>query len=130
MATVLITMGIMGVMGLVKGISSGVEADKNGNNYRKTVCALTKKKTQLQTTFTTLIAEGATTSTALKSTLESDLRKLNNIRSELARNKLIYDKSRNELVIISIIFVSVIAIALFFKMFGIFDLVDEAIFGK
>ena len=126
----LVTMAIMGVMGSVMGISSGVNADKNGNNYRKTVCALTKKKTDLQTTFTNLMADQAGTLTALKSTLQSDLRELNSIRSELATNKVLYDKSRNQLVIISIIFVSVIAIALLFKMFGIFDLVDQAIFGK
>lgn len=126
----LATLAIMGLIGGVLGVSQGISLVKTGNTYRQSICATYKQALSTESKYKQIINSEESVETEATDDLQTSIQSLDQLKQQLENVKNSYDSSRNNLVIVSIVLVVCIAIALFFKKFGIFDLVDQALFGK
>lgn len=126
----LVSLGMFALIGGVLGVTQGISLAKNGNTFRQKICDTYTKATSIESQYNQIINNEKSVDTTLTTDLGNSIKNLDDLKQQLATVKNSYDSSRNNLVIVSIILVACIAIALLFKKFGIFDLVDQALFGK
>lgn len=126
----LANLAIFALLGGVLGVTQGISLAKNGNTFRQKICETYTKATSIESLYNQVIDNEQSVSDTLTDNLQTSIRNLGDLKQQLATVKNSYDSSRNNLVIVSIVLVACIAIALLFKKFGIFELVDQALFGK
>ena len=123
-------LAMFALVGGVLGVTQGISLAKNGNSLRQSICDTYTKATSIESEYNQIINNEQNVGDTLTDNLQTSIQSLDELKQQLATVKNSYDSSRNNLVIVSIVLVVCIAIALLFKKFGIFDLVDKALFGK
>lgn len=114
---------------LIGGLTSGVNDATNGNKIRKGICATNKQIKNVTDAYNNLLSSQETDIQDLQQEFESNIQKLAAEKATLTTLRENYAKSRNQMIIASILFIVSIIVSILFKKFGFFDLVYNAIFG-
>jgi len=121
--------GLFIAMGLIGGITSGVNDAVNGNKIRKGICATNKQIDNVTKAYNSLLSAQEQDIQSLQTEFEQSIEQLAAEKETLKTLRVNYAKSRNQMIISSILFVVSIIVSFLFKKFGFFDLVYNAIFG-
>ena len=122
----LLLIGTAGIGGLHSGINSGM----NGNKIRKGICATNKQIHAVSKAYNALLKSQEDDLQHLQTEFEQAIEQLAAEKATLKTLRENYAKSKNQMIISSILFVVSIIISFLFKRLGFFNLVYEAIFGK
>jgi len=114
----------------IGGITSGVNDAVNGNKIRRGICATNKQITTVTNAYNSLLSSQEEDIQNLQTEFEQSIEELSSQKETLQTLRTNYAKSRNQMIIASILFIVSIIVSFLFKRFGFFDLVYSAIFGK
>lgn len=114
---------------LIGGITSGVNDAVNGNKIRKGICATNKQIDTVTKAYNSLLSAQEQDIQDLQTEFEQGIEQLAAEKATLKTLRENYAKSRNQMIIASILFVVSIIVSFLFKQFGIFNLIYESIFG-
>ena len=114
---------------LIGGITSGVNDAVNGNKIRKGICATNKQINTVTKAYNALLSAQEQDIQDLQTEFEQGIEQLAAEKATLKTLRENYAKSRNQMIIASILFVVSIIISFLFKQFGVFNLIYESIFG-
>ena len=114
---------------LIGGVTSGVNDAVNGNKIRKGICATNKQIDTVTKAYKALINSQEEDIQNLQTEFEQGIEQLAAEKANLKTLRENYAKSRNQMIIASILFVVSIIISFLFKQFGVFNLVYDSIFG-
>lgn len=114
---------------VIGGVTSGVNDAVNGNKIRKGICATNKQIDTVTKAYNALLAAQEQDIQNLQTEFEQGIEQLAAEKATLKTLRENYAKSRNQMIIASILFVVSIIISFLFKQFGVFNLVYESIFG-
>jgi hypothetical protein len=114
---------------VIGGVTSGVNDAVNGNKIRKGICATNKQIDTVTKAYNALLNSQEQDIQTLQTEFEQGIEQLAAEKETLKTLRENYAKSRNQMIIASILFVVSIIISFLFKQFGFFNLVYESIFG-
>lgn len=114
---------------VIGGVTSGVNDAVNGNKIRKGICATNKQIDTVTKAYNALLAAQEQDIQNLQTEFEQGIEQLASEKATLKTLRENYAKSRNQMIIASILFVVSIIISFLFKQFGVFNLIYESIFG-
>lgn len=114
---------------VIGGVTSGVNDAVNGNKIRKGICATNKQIDAVTKAYNALLNSQEQDIQNLQTEFEQGIEQLAAEKATLKTLRENYVKSRNQMIIASILFVVSIIISFLFKQFDIFNLVYESIFG-
>ena len=114
---------------LIGGITSGFNDAANGNKIRKGICNTNKKIDTVSKAYNALLAAQEQDIQTLQTEFEEGIEQLSAEKATLITLRTNYAKSRNQMIIASILFVVSIIVSFLFKQFEVFDLVYDSIFG-
>jgi hypothetical protein len=117
------------VTAVIGGVTSGINDAVNGNKIRKGICATNKQINTVTKAYNALLSAQEQDIQTLQTEFEQGIEQLAAEKATLKTLRENYAKSRNQMIIASILFVVSIIISFMFKEFGFFDLVYNAIFG-
>jgi hypothetical protein len=118
------------VTALIGGISSGLNDAVNGNKIRKGICATNKQIDTVTKSYNKLLSSQEQDIQTLQTEFEQGIEQLSAQKATLKTLRENYAKSRNQMIIASILFVVSIIVSFLFKEFGLFDLIFNSIFGS
>ena len=118
------------VTALIGGISSGLNDAVNGNKIRKGICATNKQIDTVTKSYNKLLSSQEQDIQTLQTEFEQGIEQLSAQKATLKTLRENYAKSRNQMIIASILFVVSIIVSFSFKEFGLFDLIFNSIFGS
>ena len=118
------------VTALIGGISSGLNDAVNGNKIRKGICATNKQIDTVTKSYNKLLSSQEQDIQTLQTEFEEGIEQLSAQKATLKTLRENYAKSRNQMIIASILFVVSIIVSFLFKEFGLFDLIFNSIFGS
>lgn len=114
---------------VIGGVTSGVNDAVNGNKIRKGICATNKQIDKVSKAYNKLLASQEQDIQNLQTEFEQGIEQLAAEKATLKTLRENYAKSRNQMIIASILFVVSIIVSFLFKEFGVFDLIYSSIFG-
>lgn len=114
---------------VIGGATSGVNDAVNGNKIRKGICATNKQIDKVSKAYNKLLASQEQDIQNLQTEFEQGIEQLAAEKATLKTLRENYAKSRNQMIIASILFVVSIIVSFLFKEFGVFDLIYSSIFG-
>ena len=114
---------------VIGGVTSGVNDAVNGNKIRKGICATNKQIDTVTKAYNALLNSQEQDIQTLQTEFEQGIEQLAAEKATLKTLRENYAKSRNQMIIASILFVVSIIVSFLFKKFGFFDLIYESIFG-
>lgn len=114
----------------ISGITNGIDDAVNGNKLRKSICAANKSINEASAAFKKLAAGEAEEEGKLQEMFQSNIEKIKEHHDDIKIARENFIKTRNTMIISSMLFIISIIISLAFKAFGVFDLVYKALFGK
>jgi len=114
---------------VIGGVTSGVNDAVNGNKIRKGICATNKQIDTVTKAYNALLSSQEQDIQTLQTEFEQGIEQLASEKATLKTLRENYAKSKNQMIIASILFVVSIIISFLFKQFGFFDLVYDSIFG-
>ena len=114
----------------ISGITNGVDDAINGNKMRQSICDSNKTISTLKDTFGKLQQKEVEDKDELKQMFADHLLKIKQHTDDIKIAKKEFNKAKQTMIISSILFIISIIISLAFKVFGVFDLVYETLFGK
>lgn len=115
---------------LIGGVATGISDAKSGNMLRQGICSTNQAIDTVTAAYNRLLSQEEDDISNLQTELSNSIDKLNNEKETLKMLRENYAKSRNQMVIASIIFITSIIISFIFKKAGFFDLLYESIYGK
>lgn len=113
----------------IGGLHSGINDGMNGNKIRKGICATNKQIHSVSKAYNALLKSQEDDIQHLQTEFEEAIEQLAAEKAILKTLRENYAKSRNQMIIASILFVVSIIVSFLFKQFGVFNLVYESIFG-
>lgn len=113
----------------IGGITSGVNDAVNGNKIRRGICATNKQINKVSKAYDALLNSQEKDIQTLRTEFEQGIEQLTAEKATLKTLRENYARSRNQMIISSILFITSIVVSFMFKEFGFFDLVYYAIFG-
>ena len=114
----------------IGGLHSGINDAMNGNKIRKGICATNKQIDTVSKAYQALLNSQEQDIMNLQTEFEQSIEQLAAEKETLITLRENYAKSRNQMIIASILFVVSIIISFLFKQFNIFNLVYDSIFGS
>lgn len=124
MAAIMVGASVLG------GVASGIADYRDGNKLRKSICSMDQSILSVTQNYNALLQQESNDIDTLQSNLQNSMDNLAVEKETLKVLRENYAKSKNQMVIASIIFVVTITISFLFKKLGFFDLIYESIFGK
>ena len=115
---------------IIGGLHSGINAGMNGNKIRKGICNTNKQIDTVTQAYNALLNSQEQDIQTLQTEFEQGIEQLAAEKATLVTLRENYAKSKNQMIISSILFIVSIIISFLFKRLGFFNLVYEAIFGK
>lgn len=113
----------------IGGITSGINDGVNGNKIRQGICDTNKQIDTVTKAYDALLGAQEQDILTLQTEFEQGIEKLAAGKETLKILRENYAKSRNQMIISSILFIVSILVAFLFKEFRFYDLVYNAIFG-
>lgn len=114
---------------VIGGVTSGINDAVNGNKIRKGICATNKQIDTVSKAYNALLAAQDQDIQTLQTEFEQSIEQLATEKATLKTLRENYAKSRNQMIIASILFVVSIIVSFLFKRLGFFNLVYDSIFG-
>lgn len=115
---------------VIGGVHSGINNAMNGNKIRQGICNTNKQIDTVSKAYDALLSSQDAEIETLQSTFTTAIRNLATEKAILTTLRDNYAKSRNQMIIASILFVTSIIVSFLFKEFGFFNLVYDSIFGS
>ena len=112
------------------GLTGGIDDGINGNKLRKGICDTNKKISDVSDQYKKILGAQSEQLNDLKTEFLADLANLSSLKDTLQDLRANWIKTRTQMIIASVLFVTSILVAFIFKEFDVFQNIYKAIFGS